>query len=156
MTHSELIEMSPQFRLNKFLASRPDIISTKDNLVGGTVVAELPLAAAGVLTNGIFSLGQLPIVATNSVHGCVTAAGERRMRAQRVWEPVGPTKNTAEIDHLHQQLAAFNALIEELEQQHPDGTKIDALKASALLLSRQIDELRCSRAAEDLKDLLAR
>lgn len=78
------------------------------------------------------------------------------MRAQRIWEPVGSNKNTAEIDHLHQQLAAFNALIEELEKQHPDGTKIDALKAGALLLSRQIDELRCSRAAEDLKDLLAR
>jgi hypothetical protein len=78
------------------------------------------------------------------------------MRAQRVSEPVGPTKNIAEIDHLHHQLAALNARIEELEKQHPDGTEIDALKASALLLSRQIDELRCSRAAEDLKDLLAR
>jgi hypothetical protein len=86
----------------------------------------------------------------------VIAAGERIMRAQRVWEPVGPTKNIAEIDHLHQQLAAFNARIEELEKQHPGGTEIDALKASALLLSRQIDELRCSRAAEDLKDLLKR
>jgi len=78
------------------------------------------------------------------------------MRAQPVWEPVGPIKNIAEIDHLYQELAAFNARIEELEKQHPDGTKIDALKASALLLSRQIDELRCSSAAEDLKELLAK
>jgi hypothetical protein len=78
------------------------------------------------------------------------------MRAQRVWEPVGPIKNITELDHLHQELAAFNARIEELEKQHSDGTKIDALKASALLLSRQIDELRCSRAAEDLTHLLAR
>jgi hypothetical protein len=37
--------------LNKFLASRPEIISMKDNLVAGTVAAELPFAAIGVITN---------------------------------------------------------------------------------------------------------
>jgi hypothetical protein len=37
--------------LNKFLASRPEIISMKDNLVDGTVVAELPFAAVGVIAN---------------------------------------------------------------------------------------------------------
>jgi hypothetical protein len=44
-------KMSPQSRLNKFLASRPEIISMKDNLVDGTVVAELPFAAVGVIAN---------------------------------------------------------------------------------------------------------
>jgi len=43
---------SPQFRLNRFLTSCPEIISVKDNRVSGTVVAELPFATAGVLTNG--------------------------------------------------------------------------------------------------------
>jgi hypothetical protein len=43
---------SPQFRLNRFLTSCPEIISVKDNRVSGTVVTELPFANAGVLTNG--------------------------------------------------------------------------------------------------------
>lgn len=43
---------SPQFRLNRFLTSCPEIISVKDNRVSGTVVTELPFATAGVLTNG--------------------------------------------------------------------------------------------------------
>jgi hypothetical protein len=42
----------PHFRLNRFLTSCPEIISVKDNRVSGTVVAELPLATAGVLANG--------------------------------------------------------------------------------------------------------
>ena len=40
-----------QCRLNRFLTC-PETISVKDNLVSGTVVAELPLAAAKVLANG--------------------------------------------------------------------------------------------------------
>ena len=46
------VDRSPQFRLNRFLTSCPEIISVKDNRVSGTVVAELPFATAGVLTNG--------------------------------------------------------------------------------------------------------
>ena len=42
---------SPQFRLNMFLPSCLEIKSMKDNLVSGAVVAELPLATAGVLAN---------------------------------------------------------------------------------------------------------
>ena len=38
--------------LNSFLTTCPEIMSVKDNLVSGTVVAELPLAAAGVLADG--------------------------------------------------------------------------------------------------------
>jgi hypothetical protein len=44
-----------QCRLKKFLTSRPEMISAKDNLVGGMVVAALRLATAGVLANGGWS-----------------------------------------------------------------------------------------------------
>ena len=44
--------VGPQFRLNRFLTSCPEIISVKDNRVSGTVVAELPLATVGMLLNG--------------------------------------------------------------------------------------------------------
>ena len=40
-----------QFSLNRLLLI-PEIISMKDNLDSGTVVAEPPLAATGVLANG--------------------------------------------------------------------------------------------------------
>ena len=40
----------PQRRLNRFLPT-PEIVSMKDNLVGGPVVVELPLATAGALAN---------------------------------------------------------------------------------------------------------
>jgi len=77
------------------------------------------------------------------------------MPAQRVWKTVGPVKSDAEIEHLRLELASFNERIEELEKQHPDASKIEALKASALVLARQIDEIRCS-SANDLTDLLAK
>ena len=63
------------------------------------------------------------------------------MSAQRVWKAVGPNRN-AEITRLRQELASFNE-------------QIEALRLSALLLRRQIDEIRCS-SAKDLTDLLAR
>jgi uncharacterized protein YydD (DUF2326 family) len=78
------------------------------------------------------------------------------MQAKRVWKPVGPAKNNAEIERLELELAAFNKRIDELEKRHPDGLKIDALKASALVISRRIDELRCSSATDDLTSLLAK
>jgi uncharacterized protein YydD (DUF2326 family) len=77
------------------------------------------------------------------------------MAAQRVWKTVGPVKSTVEIEQLRSELASFNERIEELEKQHPDASKIEALKVSALLLARQIDEIRCS-TANDLTDLLAK
>ena len=52
------------------------------------------------------------------------------------------------------ELASFNKRIEELEKKHPDASKIEALRASALVLARQIDEIRCS-SANDLTGLLA-
>ncbi len=77
------------------------------------------------------------------------------MPAQRVWKTVGPDKSDAEIEHLRLELASFNERIEELEKQHPDASKIEALKTSALVLARQIDEIRCS-SANDLTHLLAK
>ena len=73
------------------------------------------------------------------------------MRARRVWEPF---KDDVEIERLHLELASFNNRIFEPEKLHPDSSKIEALKASAVLLSREIDELRCS--IDDLTGLLAK
>jgi hypothetical protein len=75
------------------------------------------------------------------------------MRAQRVWKPF---KHDAEIERLHLELASFNNRIVELEKLHPESSKIETLKARALVLSRQIDELRCSSATDDLTGLLAK
>ena len=77
------------------------------------------------------------------------------MQAQRILKSVELVKKNAEIERLHQELAALNARIEELEKQHPEASKIEALRVNALVLARQIDEIRCS-SANDLADLLAR
>jgi hypothetical protein len=77
------------------------------------------------------------------------------MPAQRVWKTVEPVTSDAEIEHLRRQLASFNERIKELEKQHPDASKIEELKTSALMLARQIDEIRCS-TANDLTHLLAK
>jgi hypothetical protein len=82
-------------------------------------------------------------------------AGERSMSVQRVWKPVGSVNGNAEIERLRLELASLNEQIEELEKQQPDAGKIETLRVSALLLGRQIDELRCSNA-NDLTDLLAK
>jgi hypothetical protein len=77
------------------------------------------------------------------------------MRAQRVGKPVGPVRKNAEIERLYLELASFNERIQELEKQHPEASMIEALRASALALARQIDEICCS-SANDLTDLLAK
>ena len=77
------------------------------------------------------------------------------MRGQRVWKPVGLFRKNAEIERLYLELASFNERIQELEKQNPEASKIEALKVSAVLLARRIDEIRCS-SANDLTDLLAK
>ena len=77
------------------------------------------------------------------------------MQAQRILKPIELVKKNAEIERLRQELAALNARIEELEKQHPEASKIEALRVNALVLARQIDEIRCS-SANDLADLLTR
>jgi hypothetical protein len=78
------------------------------------------------------------------------------MRAQRVWKPVGVDKHSSEIERLHSELALFNKRTAELEQSRFMSSTVEALKSSALMLSRQIDDLRNSIATEQLAFLLAR
>jgi hypothetical protein len=77
------------------------------------------------------------------------------MPAQRVWKSVGPVESNTEIEHLRLELASFNERIKELEQQHPDALKIELLQTSALMLARQIDEIRC-QGTNELTHLLAK
>ena len=77
------------------------------------------------------------------------------MQVQRTLKPIELLQKSAEIERLGQELAALNVRIEELEKQHPEASRIEALRVSALVLARQIDEIRCS-GANDLTDLLAR
>jgi hypothetical protein len=73
------------------------------------------------------------------------------MRAVGVWKPF---EHDAEIRRLFLELDTFNNRIVELEKLHPESSRIEALKASALSLSREIDELRCS--SDDLTSLLSK
>jgi hypothetical protein len=98
----------------------------------------------------------LPFVATKFIHGCVSNKRDGIMRAQRVWKPVGVDKHSEEIDRLHSELASFNKRIAELEQSRFMSSTVEALKSSALMLSRQIDDLRSSIATEQLASLLAK
>jgi uncharacterized protein YydD (DUF2326 family) len=77
------------------------------------------------------------------------------MPAQRVWKEIGSVKNIGEIERLRIELASLNERIQELEKQNPEASKIEALRVSAVVLARQIDEIRCS-SANDLTDLLAK
>jgi hypothetical protein len=78
------------------------------------------------------------------------------MQADRALQRVDARNNNGEIESLYVELAGFNQRIRELESLHPESSKIEALKASALLVSRQIDELRCLRATQDLAGLLSK
>jgi uncharacterized protein YydD (DUF2326 family) len=77
------------------------------------------------------------------------------MPAQRVWKPIRSVSNIGEIERLRIELASLNQRIQELEKQNPEASKIEALRVSAVVLARQIDEIRCS-SANDLTDLLAK
>ena len=50
------------------------------------------------------------------------------MQAQRIFKPIELVKKNAEIERLRQELAELNARIEELEKQHPEASKIEALR----------------------------
>jgi len=78
------------------------------------------------------------------------------MKAHREGTIVGADHEISRVEGLHLELALFNRRIAELERLHPDGKKIEALKARALVVSRQIDELRCVGATEELAGLLAK
>ena len=78
------------------------------------------------------------------------------MGVQRGWKRVGADPHHEEIERLHSELAAFNKRIAELEKGHDQSPRIETLKATASILSRQIDEVRCSIATEWLAGLLAK
>jgi hypothetical protein len=78
------------------------------------------------------------------------------MQAEKALQRAGACNDNAEIERLYVELASFNQRIRELESLHPEGSRIEALKARALVVSRQIDELRCLRATQDLAGLLSK
>ena len=77
------------------------------------------------------------------------------MLAQPVWKNF-EADHRAEIEQLHFRLAAVNDRIAELDELHPENETLASLKVSALSLTRQIDEIRCSIADQQLTGLLAR
>jgi hypothetical protein len=77
------------------------------------------------------------------------------MRAQPVWKN-SEADHHVEIERLYLRLAAVNERIAELDEIHSENEMLTSLKASALTLTRQIDEIRCSIADEQLTGLLAR
>jgi hypothetical protein len=78
------------------------------------------------------------------------------MQAERALQRADASNDNSEIKRLYLELDSFNQRIRELEGLHPESSKIEALKASALVVSRQIDELRCLRATQDLAGLLSK
>ena len=66
------------------------------------------------------------------------------MRAQPVWK--NSEADSAEIERLYLRLAAVNERIAELDENHLEDETLTSLKASALTLTRQIDDIRCSIA----------
>ena len=73
------------------------------------------------------------------------------MRAQRVWKIHG-TGN--DLGRLTSQLDDLNRRLNLLEKEHPERWRIDALKSSALSISKEIDDIRCAEATEALSELL--
>ena len=70
------------------------------------------------------------------------------MRAQRIWKVNG----AAGVGQLQSRLDDLNKRLSELEAPNPD--EIETLKATALRLSRDIDDLRCAEATAKLSELL--
>jgi hypothetical protein len=67
------------------------------------------------------------------------------MPAQTVARLVAQTRKNVEIERLYLQLAAFNERVQELEEEHPEASKIEALKVHALALAWRIDQICCQR-----------
>ena len=72
------------------------------------------------------------------------------MRAQRVWKVNGD----ASIGQLQSRLDDLNKRLGQLENQAPDSATLDELRAIALSLSREIDDIRCAEATAALSELL--
>lgn len=77
------------------------------------------------------------------------------MRAQRVWKVVDADQR-AQIEQLQLELADFNKRIAEVEKAHVEIQAVESLKVRAIELARQIDQVRCTIASEQLASLLIR
>lgn len=79
------------------------------------------------------------------------------MQARRSWTIKSPTRRDADIERLQIQLEELNQRLKELECHAPDLPNIAAVKARAITLSHEIDDIRCSASAIDaLAELLRR
>jgi hypothetical protein len=76
-----------------------------------------------------------------------------KMRAQRAWRASG-SDHQSQIDQLDLRLAALNNRIEESENVGAASSMMESLKASAIIIAREIDELRYSIATEPLACIL--
>ncbi|WP_375310483.1 hypothetical protein WHZ77_25480 [Bradyrhizobium sp. A5] len=72
------------------------------------------------------------------------------MRAQRIWKVNG----VASVGQLQSKLDDLNKRLSQLEDQQPEGWKVEDLRSSALSLSREIDDIRCAEATAALSELL--
>ncbi len=72
------------------------------------------------------------------------------MRAQRIWKVNGE----ASVGQLQSKLDDLNKRLSQLEDQQPEGLKVEDLRSSALSLSREIDDIRCAEATAALSELL--
>jgi hypothetical protein len=77
--------------------------------------------------------------------------GVHRLKAavpskQRGWKKVGADPRHEEIERLHSEFTAFNKRIAELEKRQDQSPMIETLKPTAIVFSRQIDEVQCSIA----------
>lgn len=72
------------------------------------------------------------------------------MRAQRVWVVNG----VASVEQLQSRLDDLNKRLGQLETRNAGSGTVEELKASALSLSREIDDIRCAEATAALSELL--
>lgn len=79
------------------------------------------------------------------------------MQARRAWTIKSPTHRDADIERLQAQLDELNQRLNELRCPILDRPNISAIRARALTLSQEIDDIRCSASAIDaLTELLRR
>ena len=77
------------------------------------------------------------------------------MRVTKDVEPVRLGEKHGELERFRLEVTALNRRIDELKKSgQAEGSEFETLKASARVLARQIDELRCSRATDELSELL--
>ena len=79
-------------------------------------------------------------MAMNPAHEGVHKRGRKMLAGAN--KPNDLLANNLEIERLRFELAEFNRSIDQVENQHPEPSKIEELRTSAQSLARQIDNLR--------------